>query len=195
MTSRSSGRRSSSSVKPRPPPPKLPYEETPEERAKKVQEEVKAHFRKTPPPPPKAPEVVAAEIALAKNLRQRAPSLPSDYERTLQKKWAEAHSQKGASNPPIPWKRWPYELGKPLVHPNEEGRLSTQLRRLHQWYLNYVRDTRAMMFPVRSKKDILHHEGDGEKAEFKQIWVDLEELYQMFQRDAIDITMIRIWTL
>jgi hypothetical protein len=193
MTSRSSGRRSSSSVKPRPPPPKLPYEETPEETAKHVQEEVRAHFRKPSPPPEKTSEEVGKELALAQSLSRPAPTLPSDYERTLHKKWAD--KKKADSDPPVPWERWPYEYGKPLVSPREERKLSTNLRRLHQWYLNYARDTRAIMFPVTFKKDVLHHESDGEKAEFKQIWVDLEELYQMFQRDAIDITMIRIWTL
>jgi hypothetical protein len=73
----------------------LPYEETPEETAKHVQEEVKAHFRKTPPPPEKTPEEVAVELSLAKTLIRPAPSLPSDFERTIQKKWAETLIKKG----------------------------------------------------------------------------------------------------
>jgi hypothetical protein len=199
MSSRSSGRRSSSSVKPRPPPPKLPCEETDEERAKHVQEEVKAHFRKTSPPPEKTPDEVAAEIALAKTLTRPAPSLPSDFERTIKKKFAESVRDKGktaVSDPPKEWQRWKFELGKPLVSPYQERKLSTQLRRLHQWYLKYVRATGAEMFPIQFKKDLLHHEKDKEiKGQFKSFQVFFEDLYHLYQRDAVDIAMIRLWTL
>ena len=47
---------------------------------------------------------------------------------------------------------WPFELNKPLVKPEIERNLTTQIHRLHQWYLEQSRQ-RFQAFPVRYKDE------------------------------------------
>jgi hypothetical protein len=82
---------------------------------------------------------------------------------------------------------WPFELTKPLVKPDIERNLTTQMRRLHQWYLDYSRQG-FQAFPVRYTDDYFLN-GDG------SFWVYFKDLYELYKADALDVSIVRVWTL
>ena len=63
---------------------------------------------------------------------------------------------------------WKYVPGKPLVRPDEEELLPTQMRKLHQWYLREVNAGRESLM-VKVKPEHYYHE--------KYLWIENEELF------------------
>jgi hypothetical protein len=77
--------------------------------------------------------------------------------------------------------RWPYEEGKSLVPPKVMPELPTQMRRLHQWYMDVV--SRGEFMQATKFKDDDLFCGDG------VIWLNWEELYQLYHQDYLDISL------
>lgn len=83
--------------------------------------------------------------------------------------------------------RWPFSLGLPLFDPEKEYEITTNLRHLHQWYLRESAKGRQGFY-ARFKEFHFFREPDD-------IWISFEEIYQLYQKDALDWTLMACWTL
>jgi hypothetical protein len=63
---------------------------------------------------------------------------------------------------------WKFALGEPLVRPEQVAHLPTQMRRLHDWYMEYSKEGRIMLMVVVKKE---HYFRDN------QICIMLEEFF------------------
>ncbi|KAK1670452.1 hypothetical protein QYE76_058611 [Lolium multiflorum] len=80
-----------------------------------------------------------------------------------------------------------YRYGKDLVKPGELARLGTQMRRLHDWYLKACR--RGDRYLTVYLRDEHYFRGNEE------INLELEELFQLFNQDALDKAVISCYCL
>ncbi|KAK1660581.1 hypothetical protein QYE76_048740 [Lolium multiflorum] len=80
-----------------------------------------------------------------------------------------------------------YRYGKDLVKPGELARLGTQMRRLHEWYLKACR--RSESYLTVYLRDEHYFRGEDE------INLELEELFQLFNQDALDKAVISCYCL
>jgi hypothetical protein len=179
-----SSKKSSGSLKSTAAVKKLAYEKTDAELAKEVQRQVHEHFKKKEPP---VKNVVDSDTCafftdMAKvyqtGSREKRPQDQSDYERGSRK----AKTKQG---PPL---RWPFNAGTPLIHPDDVPKLSTQMRRLHEWYVRYHHVTSCTSFPILYKEEDFYN-GDG------NFYVEFSELYQLYHQDALDISLLKLWIL
>jgi hypothetical protein len=80
-----------------------------------------------------------------------------------------------------------YLLGRPLINPEEEGGLSTNMRNLLDWYKMHIKKDfkRYIMLDVREE----HH--------FKRylIHIQLDELFQLFNQRDLDKSIITSYCL
>ncbi|KAK1686634.1 hypothetical protein QYE76_047482 [Lolium multiflorum] len=75
-----------------------------------------------------------------------------------------------------------YQYGHDLVKPGQLARLGTQMRRLHEWYLQACRNSdRYFTVAVRDE-----HYFRGKE----EINLEFEELFQLFNQDALDKSII-----
>ena len=70
---------------------------------------------------------------------------------------------------PIAEVAWKFELGKPLVRPEQVRYLPTQMRRLHEWYMDFSKEGRIML--MVALKDEHYFRGSDE------ICIMLEEFF------------------
>ena len=82
---------------------------------------------------------------------------------------------------------WPFELRKPLVKPDIERNLTTQMCRLHQWYLEQFRQG-IQAFPIRYRDEYFLNGDD-------YFWVKFKCFYKMYKKDTLGVVIIRVWTL
>jgi hypothetical protein len=80
-----------------------------------------------------------------------------------------------------------YQHGKPLVRPEELPRLSTMMRRLHDWYLKASEE--GTNYIIAYIKDEHYFNGDEE------IFIEFEELFQLYNQDALDKTIVSCYCL
>ena len=80
-----------------------------------------------------------------------------------------------------------YRYGSDLVKPGELARLGTQMRRLHEWYLRACR--RGDRYLTVYLRDEHYFRGREE------INLELEELFQLFNQDALDKAVISCYCL
>jgi hypothetical protein len=80
-----------------------------------------------------------------------------------------------------------YKYGKPLVRPDQLPKLQTQMRRLHDWYMQSCREGSIML--VVAVRDEHYFRGDDE------IHVDFSELFQLYKNDALDKSLISCYCL
>ena len=76
---------------------------------------------------------------------------------------------------------WPWNYGESLVPPNQINHIPAQMRILHDWYLEVVKEERIMI-PVKITEE--HFIGKDEMT------IDFEELYQLYKLDALDLIVI-----
>ena len=191
-SARSSGK-SSGSVKSAVGEKKLPYEMTNEEIDKVVRADVTAHFTKKTPPKRDIVEPAAREhfrvLRSSKQTgRSSEPLKPheiTDYERTLRKSLKAKPSGTARQDAGL---RWKFEQGKPLVSPERQQTLTTQLRRLHEWYLRVSGRQGKTAFPVLYRDEHFHRGNDT-------FWVEFDQLYQLYQKDALDVCILRLFVL
>ena len=72
---------------------------------------------------------------------------------------------------------WKYVRENPLVRPKEVSLLPTRMHTLHDWYLKEVNNGRESLM-LKVKAEHYYHE--------KDLWIDLPEMFQLFNQDAID---------
>ena len=82
--------------------------------------------------------------------------------------------------------RWTWEYGKDLVSPDELQNLPTQMTRLHKWYKNVTSEGRILI-PVKITDE--HFNGADE------ITIPIEEIYQLYQLDALDLSILTTYCL
>ena len=81
----------------------------------------------------------------------------------------------------------PFEHGKLFVTEEEEKCLGTQMFNLHRWYLRMSNDEGKMFFVKYRDHDFFRGEDD--------FWVYFEDLYHIYLRQALDVSIITIWVL
>jgi hypothetical protein len=80
-----------------------------------------------------------------------------------------------------------FEHGKPLVRPEELPHLPTMMQRLHDWYLEASKQ--GSNYIIAGIKDEHYFNGDEE------IYIDFEELFQLYNQDAIDKSIVSCYCL
>ena len=81
---------------------------------------------------------------------------------------------------------WNYVKGGPMVRPELEPELPTQLRKLHKWYLKVAKEGRQMIYFSPGKDHFLGQD---------EISITMEELFQFFNLRAVDISIVSCYTL
>ena len=81
---------------------------------------------------------------------------------------------------------WKWEYGKPLLPPDQIELLPTQMRKLHNWYLQVTKEERKMIV-VKVTKD--HFIGEDE------VHIYLEELSFLYKLDALELSLISTYCL
>ena len=81
---------------------------------------------------------------------------------------------------------WKFVPGQPLVRPEQVRHLPTQMRRLHEWYMEAIKEGR-MMLMVEVKKE--HYFLEYQKC------IELEELFQLYNQDALDKSIVSCYCL
>ena len=81
---------------------------------------------------------------------------------------------------------WPWKYGESLVPPDQINLLPTQIRILHDWYLEVTKEERILI-PVKITEE--HFIGKDEMP------IDFEELYQLYKLDALDLSIISTYCL
>nr|XP_051219540.1 uncharacterized protein LOC127336738 [Lolium perenne] len=81
--------------------------------------------------------------------------------------------------------RYTYE--KPLVRPDQLPHLQTQMRRLHEWYMQACKDGSIMI--IVALRDEHYFRGHDE------IHIEFEELFQLFNQDALDKSLVSCYCL
>ena len=81
---------------------------------------------------------------------------------------------------------WPWIYGESLVPPDQINRLPTQMRILHDWYLQVIKEDQRMIHVKITEE---HFIGKDEMT------IDFEELYQLYKLDALDLTIISTYCL
>ncbi|WVZ58279.1 hypothetical protein U9M48_008562 [Paspalum notatum var. saurae] len=76
-----------------------------------------------------------------------------------------------------------YELGKPLVKTQRELKALP----IHQWYMKASSEG-TVAFPARVKGDYYCHNDH-------RIWLHFKDIYDVYQQDALDITLMSVWTM
>ena len=80
-----------------------------------------------------------------------------------------------------------YARGEPLVKPEEIKRLSTRMYELHQWYLREVKTTDRESLMVKVKEEHYYHA--------KDLWVEFQEMFQLFNQHALDKSIVSCYCL
>ena len=81
----------------------------------------------------------------------------------------------------------PCEYEKPFVTEEEEKCLGTQMFNLHRWYLRMSNNEGIMVLVKYRDHDFFRWEDD--------FWVYFEDLYHIYHRQALDVSIITIWVL
>ena len=81
---------------------------------------------------------------------------------------------------------WKYVPGNPLVRPEQVPHVSTQMRRLHEWYMKEVKNGREMLM-VKVKEEHYFYENE--------LWIDFSEIFQLYNQDSLDKSIISCYCL
>jgi hypothetical protein len=80
-----------------------------------------------------------------------------------------------------------YVRGQPLVEPDEVRNLPTRMYELHEWYMNITKISNRESLMVNVKKDHYYHE--------KAVAVEYSELFQLYNQDALDKSIVSCYCL
>ena len=92
----------------------------------------------------------------------------------------------GVEDIPFAEEAWKYVCGQPLVRPEHVLLLPTQMRRLHEWYLEVVKKDRQYLM-VAVRKEHYYREDS--------IAIEIEELFQLFNQDSLDKSLVSCYCL
>ena len=80
-----------------------------------------------------------------------------------------------------------YVRGQPLVEPDKVKNLPTRMYELHQWYMNITKISDRLSLMVNVKQDHYYHE--------KAVSVEYLELFQLYNQDALDKSIVSCYCL
>ena len=80
-----------------------------------------------------------------------------------------------------------YARGQPLVEPEEVNKLPTRMYALHQWYMDITKISNRESLMVNVKKDHYYHK--------KAVTVEYSELFQLYNQDALDKSIVSCYCL
>ena len=80
-----------------------------------------------------------------------------------------------------------YVCGEPLVKPEEVKKLSTRMYELHEWYMKIAKTTNRESFMVKVKEE--HYFNAA------ALYVEFSELFQLFNQDALDKSIVSCYCL
>ena len=80
-----------------------------------------------------------------------------------------------------------YVRGQPLVEPDEVNKLPTRMYELHQWYMDITKISDRLSLMVNVMEDHYYHE--------KAVCVEYSELFQLYNQDALDKSIISCYCL
>ena len=80
-----------------------------------------------------------------------------------------------------------YVRGQPLVKPEQIPLLSTRMYNLHNWYMTEAAKTDRESLMVKVKEKHYFHA--------KDLWVEFDELFQLFNQDALDKSIVSCYCL
>ena len=83
--------------------------------------------------------------------------------------------------------KWKYARGKPLVKPDEVKLLPTRMYNLHTWYMQETANTDQESLMVKVKEEHYFHA--------KELWVEFQEMFQLFNQDALDKSIVSCYCL
>jgi len=129
---------------------------------------------------------------LGEQPEQRLTKLPDEHELRIQRQMRETGLSRevltGQASPPkAEVTRWHFELGKPFVPPDDVKKLQTKMYLFNGWYMVQASKGRKM-FGCRVKDEDFFN---GEET----IWLEFRDIHEIYQRDALDISLIQIWVL
>ena len=90
-------------------------------------------------------------------------------------------AQQGQEIPLLEEDSWKWEHGKSLVAPDQIKLLPTQMRKLHDWYLQVTKEDRIMILVKVTKE---HYIGED------QVPIYFEELYMLYKLEALDLSLV-----
>ena len=80
-----------------------------------------------------------------------------------------------------------YVRGQPLVHPDKVKDLPTRMYELHQCYMNITKISNRVSLMVNVKEEHYFHE--------KVVSVEYSELFQLYNQDALDKSIVSCYCL
>lgn len=80
-----------------------------------------------------------------------------------------------------------YVRGQPLVAPDKVKNLPTRMYELHQWYMNITKISDRLSLMVNVKQDHYYHQ--------KAVSVEYLELFQLYNQDALDKSIVSCYCL
>ena len=80
-----------------------------------------------------------------------------------------------------------YVWGQPLVEPDEVKKLPTRMYELHQWYMDITKISNRESLMVNVNKEHYYHE--------KAVTVEYSELFQLYNKDALDKSIVSCYCL
>ena len=80
-----------------------------------------------------------------------------------------------------------YVQGQPLVEPDKVKNLPTRMYELHQWYMNITKISNRESLMVNVNKEHYYHE--------KAVTFEYSELFQLYNKDALDKSIISCYCL
>ena len=83
--------------------------------------------------------------------------------------------------------KYMFKLGEPLVTADKIRELPTQMYRFHQWYLDKSGMGREM-FGARVRNSV-YYQGDD------VLWIHYKDVFDLYNRDALDVSLLSTWTL
>jgi hypothetical protein len=79
-----------------------------------------------------------------------------------------------------------YENGKSLVPPGMERTLSTQIRRLHEWYMHVAKGAQEFLLMKITQDHFLDED---------LIHIEFDEFFHLFNQDALDKSLVSAYVL
>ena len=80
-----------------------------------------------------------------------------------------------------------YARGQPLVEPEDVNKLPTRMYELHQWYMDITKISNRESLMVNVKEEHYYHE--------KAVSVEYSELFQLYNQDALDKSIVSCYCL
>ena len=80
-----------------------------------------------------------------------------------------------------------YVHGQPLVKPDEVKKLPTSMYELHQWYMDITKISNRESLMVQVKEDHYFNK--------KALSIEYSELFQLFNQDALDKSIVSCYCL